>query len=339
MVRLAPTTPGARPPRSRFARVVETLCWSPHPYTGDRHPPYDSAASLMQWLFEERIDGTILLLEPDCVFRSPVTAEARPGQARAMSWAGLPRGEGAFGLGPDFAFLERYCVDRSLELPAVTLPLVAHSSDLRRIAPRWLELTSIIREETAGTEQGRRPDADRIAYAIAAAEAGLRHTAAELSVGTDSPDSAAPILGYRGPIAAVDGTAWETGTYTPWDAVEPERAPPGTGREFLALLSAYVERHAKGVELAFVRPCRRNGVREGRILGSLFLDVPGRSDTVSLNASGAAIWDCCDGNRSLAEVNQELEARFGMPPGTLRADVQAVIQRLESIGALRLVPA
>jgi len=187
-------------------------------------------------------------------------------------------------------------------------------------------------------EQDRRPDADRIAYAIAAAEAGVRHTAAEMRIGTDSPDSAAPILDYRCPIAAANGTVWAMGTYTPWDAVEPERSPPGMGREFLALLAAYVERHAKGVELAFVRPCRRKGVREGRILGSLFLEVPGRSDTVSLNASGAAIWDCCDGARSLAEINQALEARFEMPPGSLRADVQAVIQRLESIGAVRLAP-
>ena len=42
--------------------------------------------------------------------------------------------------------------------------------------------------------------------------------------------------------------------------------------------------------------------------------------------------------RSLAEVNRDLEARFAVPPGSLRADVAAVIERLEGIGALRLRP-
>jgi hypothetical protein len=338
LVRLVATPPGAPAPRHRLARVVETLCWAPHPYTGDRYPPYDRPASLLQWLFEERIDGTILLVEPGCVFRSPVGTEARRGRATATAWPGLPRGEGPFRLGPGFGFLERFCVDRSLELPAVTLPLLIHASDLRRIAPRWLELASIIREETAGSEQGSLQDADRIAYAIAAAETGVRHTAAEMSVGTDAPESAASILDARQPISLADGTAWNPGAYTSWDPVHPELAPPGTGREFLGLLAAYIERRGQGIELAFLRPCRHKGVREGRILGSLFLEIPGRSDTVSLNASGAAIWACCDGNRSLAEINRELEARFQMPPGSLRADVQAVIQRLEAIGALRLAP-
>jgi len=68
----------------------------------------------------------------------------------------------------------------------------------------------------------------------------------------------------------------------------------------------------------------------------MFLEIPGRADTVSLNSSGAAIWEVCDGTRSLAEINQELETRFEMPAGSLRPDVEVVIKRLEVIGALRL---
>jgi hypothetical protein len=40
----------------------------------------------------------------------------------------------------------------------------------------------------------------------------------------------------------------------------------------------------------------------------------------------------------LAEINHALEARFEMPPGSLRADVEVVIKRLEGIGALRIAP-
>ena len=337
LVRLVATRPGDQTPGHRLARLVETQSWSPHPYTSDFYLPYNKAAALLEWLFRERIDGTVLLLDPHCVFRSPVPSEVEPGQALATAWPDLPRGDGPFGLGPGFEFLAGICVDRTLELPAVTLPVLIHSSDLRKIAARWLELMSIIRAETAGMAHGPLVDADKIAYVIAAAEAGIPHTVAELGVGAEVPHSVAPILDYRSPIASTDGAiAWNPATYRNWDAVQPERAQPGPGREVLSMIAELLARRSQGLELALLRPSRHNGVREGKLLGSLFLEIPGRADTVSLNSSGAAIWEVCDGTRSLAEINRELETRFEMPPGSLRADVEVVIKRLERIGALRL---
>ncbi len=339
LVRLIASMPGNPVPRARLARVVETLSWSPHPYTGDMYPSYNKAAALLEWLFTEKIEGTVLLLEPDSVFRSPVLSEVGRGQARATAWPDLPRGEGPFGLGSGFDFLTGFCVDRTLELPAVKLPILIHSADLRKIAARWLELMSIIRAETASKPHGPVPDADNIAYVIAAAEAGIQHTLADLGARIDAPQSAAPILDYQRPIASTDDEiVWDPDTYRNGDPVQPERAQAGPGREFLALLAEFLERRAQGIELAFLKPCRHKGVREGKILGSLFLEIPGRADTVSLNSSGAAIWEVCDGSRSLAEINNELETRFEMPPGSLQADVEVVVKRLERIGALRLEP-
>lgn len=296
LVRLVATAPGAALPRHRLARVVPTLSWSPHPFNRDRYPPYDTAASVLEWLFTERVDGTVLLLGESSIFRSPIAREAERGTAHAMAWPGLPRGDGPFGLGPGFRFLDACCVDRSLALAAVKLPLLIHSSDLRRLAARWLEMMSIIRVETNVDARGPRDDADAIAYAIAAAEAGVAHTVVDFAIGTDASNGAEPIVA-----------------------------------EFAA-------RRAEGGDLAFLRPCPHPSVREGRILGQLFLEIPGRSDTLTLNASGAAIWGLCDGVRSLAEVNRDLEARFAMPAGSLRSDVAAAIERLEGIGALRLRP-
>ncbi|RFC39874.1 MAG: Coenzyme PQQ synthesis protein D (PqqD) [Candidatus Nitrotoga sp. CP45] len=339
LVRLVAARPGEPTPCHRLARVVETLSWLPHPYTGDLYPPYHKAAALLEWLFTERIEGTIVLLESNCVFRFPVISEIKRGQPKAAAWPDLPRGDGPFGLGSGFEFLEKFCVDRTIDLPAVTLPVLIHSSDLRKIVARWLELMSIIRAETAGTANGSLSDADNIAYAIAAAEAGIQHTVADLGAGIEAQQNVAPILDYRHPIASTDGDiAWDPGTYRNWEPVQPERAQPGPGREVLTLLSEFLERREQGLELAFLRPCRHKGVREGKILGSMFLDIPGRADTVSLNSSGAAIWEVCDGTRSLAEINRELETRFEMPPGSLRADIEVVIKRLERIGALRLEP-
>jgi hypothetical protein len=337
LVRLVASNPEDRLPDDRLARVVRTTSWSPHPYTGDAYTPYDLAASLLEWLFTERIDGSILLLAQNNIFRAPVTREATRGTVQAMAWDGLPRGDGAFGLGSAFGFLDLCCVDRTLALPKVALPLLIHSSDLRRIAPRWLELMSIIRPETNTGPQGPRADADAIAYAIAAAEAGLVHELTEFAVGTNAPTSTAPILDYRRPIASASGKPmWGAETYDGGEVIAAKRAAPGIGREFLTTLAEFAARRKQGADLAFLRPCRNQRVREARILGRLFLEIPGRSDTVSVNASGAAIWECCDGVRSLAEINGHLEARFAMAPGSLREDVDAVIQRLGNVGALTL---
>ncbi len=342
LVHLVDERPAHRAPRHRLARVVETQRWSPHPYTGDLYPPYQKAAALLEWLFVEQVEGTVLLLESTSVFRAPVADEVKPGQARATAWPELPRAAGPFGLGPDFKFLEGFCVDHALELPAIVLPVLIHSTDLRKIVARWLELMSIIRAETAGSARGPLPEADKIAYVIAAAEAGIPHTVAELGVSTETDAthaSAASILDYHRPIPTLDGSVgWDAGTYRDWGPVQPEYAKPGLGREFLSMLAELLERRAQGLELAFQRPCRQAGVREGKILDSMFLDIPGRADTVTLNSSGAAIWEVCDGTRSVAEINHELETRFDMPPGSLRADIEVVIKRLEGIGALRIAP-
>ena len=339
LVRLVAAKPGEQLPRHRFARVVRTLNWSPHPYTGDAYSPYNKAASLLEWLFAERIDGTCLVLEPDSVFLSPVATEIDPGQARASAWLELPHGEGPFGLGPDFAFLEQYCVDRTLTLPAVRPPLLIHSSDLRRIVARWLELMGIIRSEMSGSTHSELQVPDAVAYGIAAAEADVPHTHADLGGATDAAEGRAPILHYRRPVEASGGEIlWDPSGYRAWDAVEPELAGPGVGRDFLALLAEFVGHKLSGSDLALVRPCRRKGVREGRVFDHTLLEIPGRADTLSLNSSGAAIWDLCDGRCSMAELTRKLEAQFQMQSGSLDADIQQVIERLVSVGALELEP-
>ena len=311
-----------------LARVLETQRWSPHPYTGDPYPAYQRAAALLEWLFVERIEGTVLVLETSSVFRAPVPDEVRSGQARGTAWAELPRGDGPFGLGPGFEFLSGVCVDRALALSPVKLPVLIHSTDLRKLVARWLELTSIIRAETGGAADGPFADAANLAYVIAAAEARIPHSTAELG-----------LLDCGRPIPSTDGAlAWDAATYQSWSSVHPESVPPGPDREFLSLLAELVERRGREPDEVPLRPLRGKGVREGKILGSLFLEIPGRAETVSLNPSGAAIWEVCDGTRTLAEINRELETRYDMPSGSLQADVEVVIRRLEGIGALRLTP-
>jgi len=348
LVRLVAESPS--PPSHRHARVVPTTAWSPHPYTGDVYPPYQRAGGVLEWLFTEQPDGTILLVEPTTVFRAAVNDEVRPGGAKATArsvsdgWDGRSQGNGPFGLGPTFAFLEKYCVDRDLELDAVRLPLLIHSKDLRKIAARWLELMSLIRAEAARAQDRPLKDADEVAYLIAAAEAHVPHAVAELGIGTEVVSDAATLIDYRRPIEYAEresgegGNLWDWSKYDAWSPVQPASAKTETGREVLTILSDLIERRARGHELDFLRPRRNNGVREGKILGSLFLEIPGRAGTVSLNTSGAAIWEACDGARTIADIHRTLEWRFEMPPGALQDDVEVVIRRLEKIDALRLEP-
>lgn len=339
LVRLVALGPGDQLPPDRHARVVDTLKWSPHPYTGDRYPAYNTAGALLEWQTVEHVEGTILLLEPHCVFLSKVASEVEPGGAQGTRWAGLPRGDGPFGLGAEFRFLDAVCVDRTLPLQPVRLPVLIHSDDLRKITARWLELTSIIRAETAAGGQAPCSDAHRVAYVIAAAEADVPHRVTDLGANTDGSELISPLLDYSKPIVSVNGgVVWDLNTYRAWEAVDPARAVAGVGKAFLMLLADYVVRRESAGELAFLRPCRRTGVREGTILDRWFLDIPGRSDTLVLNGSAAAIWELCDGKRSLAEVAYHLEERFGMESGGLRGDVQTVVQRLEDVGAVELKP-
>lgn len=320
-------------------RDLATMSWSPHPYTNDVYPSYQTAASVLELLFVEPIEGTVLLVEPTTVFQGMISEEVRTGEARGTGWADLPRGEGPFGLGPAFAFLESFCVDRTLELTAVKLPVLIHTGDLRKIAARWLELTSIIRAETANRPGGALPDADKIAYAIAAAEAHVPHKIASPPLAIDAQADASagtgPLIEYRGPLRAADRhIIWEKDSHRRGDAPDPEAAPPGPARHLLGLLADIAALRAQGID--GMKPRRESGVREGKILGTLFLEIPGRPDTISLNSSGASIWEVCDGTRSLAEINRQLERRFDMPAGSLKDDIEVVVKRLEGVGALRL---
>lgn len=346
LVRLTAVAPGEALPRHRLARVVPTMCWSPHPYTGDTYPPYNTAAALLEWLFTERIDGTILLVRPDSVFRAAVENEVGPGQARATACEAL-RGDGSaapgsghFGLGPSVTFLENFCVDCTLTLPPVTLPVLIDANDLRRMAARWLELMSIIRAETAAGIDGQADRAADIAYAIAAAEARIAHAVTDLGVDTGAGLGQAALINYGQPIESADGkTVWNQHLYQPWTSVDPGRATSGSGREFLALLEEYCALRAAGGDHAMLRPRRRPGVRVGRVLDRTLLEIPGRPDTLSLNPSAAAIWELCTGELNLADLQRRLESRFQLAPGTLGGSLQSVIDQLQNVGALDLEPA
>ncbi len=335
LVRLVASLPGASLPRHRYARVFATLAWSPHPYTGDEFAGYDLAASVLEWLFRERPDGTILLLDADCILLRPVAAEAVPGEALAAPPAEIAQpGDGPFGLGSEFSFLHRFCVDRSLEISQVALPILVHSRDLRRMAARWLELTGLIRSELLATSDGRAAMADRIAYAIAAAEAEVPHVVGDLGADSAGAGPRASIVRHRG-AAELDGEK-AAGRADSGLKTDPANRGAGLGEALIRLFDEHARWKALGGGLTAVHPRRRAGIRETRVLDRMLLEIPGRQHLLDLNTSAAAIWELCRDDRSLAEIARALCERFDRPFDALLADVEAAAEDLRAAGGLDL---
>jgi len=337
LVRLVASPEQQSLPLHGLARVVRTRCWNPHPYVQDGYPLYNTPAGLWEWLLSERIDASLLLLDPDSVLLDSFQQEVGPGEAVGHDWPGMPcNGRGPFGLTKDYQNLQAFCVNRELRLSGVQFPVLIHSSDLTKIAPRWLELTAIIRTQV-GRHVGGPSDALKVAYAIAAAEYRVPHAVRKMACETSDARADQPVLNYRQPVETAQGKIlWDPEVYQPWQACEPERAAAGAGREFLHLLQQYAASRNSFMHLRLRRPRRRYGVREAMILDKMLLEVPGLTEPLQLNSSAAAIWKLCDNRRSLADIATTLADTFRVPRERICADVEHAINELHCDGALDL---
>ena len=82
------------------------------------------------------------------------------------------------------------------------------------------------------------------------------------------------------------------------------------------------------------RPRQASEVVCSEVLDELVAYVPATSQAVSLNTSARAIWELCDGTRTVDDICSELSEPTGMPPEALRADVQAAIDQMRDLGLL-----
>ncbi len=322
-------------PQHHSARVVRTMPWDPHPWTGDHYPAYNKAASLMEWLFTETIDASLLLLEKGSIMRSPVGTEISPGGALGNIWRDMPAdGSGAFGLNETFQSVQAYCVNRSLPLSHVQYPVLIHSRDLRKFAPRWLELTGLIR---SSIDHSNPADSERLAYAIAAAEYRIAHKAKKLANTHASRAIGNSIYDYRGHIAdKKKKMVWDSHSYVPWDPCDPESASTGAGRGFLAYMQEFAAARNLGHHLSAILPRRIEGIREAMIIDQVILEIPGIDGGLSLNRSAAAIWKLIDGERSMADITERLQEQHGLPGGALWRDVETAIEFLQQEGAVKM---
>lgn len=55
----------------------------------------------------------------------------------------------------------------------------------------------------------------------------------------------------------------------------------------------------------------------------------------SLNASAKAIWDCCDGSRTVRQICNDLSSTFEVPPDLLIEDVRLALRQLLTLGLIQ----
>jgi hypothetical protein len=216
------------------ARVVHTSATNTHPQMDVPYAGMNRLLSLREWLDNERPVGTVLILDCDFVFRSPIHLRAEPGSPICQDWF-------RFGLGEKLirSWDALTSVDRT-SIQGVTWPLLIHTSDLRPMMPRWIDLTVQLRAATGGWES------DMFAFVIALAERGLTSKFETLGAWMDWPEdvvAGAPIIHYCQPVLDADGERlWYKQDYRPWEplGIDPQAAAFDYCRDFLEILNRFV---------------------------------------------------------------------------------------------------
>ncbi|NKB40249.1 MAG: hypothetical protein GKR86_04190 [Ilumatobacter sp.] len=209
LIRLVGTPNGEEPPAHRTARVITTAATNTHPRLTSDYTGLNRLHSLSEWLENERPVGTVLILDCDFAFRAPLDRHALPEHPIGQLWWDV-RWDGRW-----LELAESITSGIGGSLQQVTWPLIIHTSDLRRIIDRWVELTARIRAETNAWES------DMFALPIVLAEYELHCELDMLAAWMPWPDDVvgdAPIIHYCQPVLDHDGeTLWYKQQYTPWE--------------------------------------------------------------------------------------------------------------------------
>lgn len=346
LIRLVATDNQHDLPAQKHAHCVPTRLWNTHPETGDFYPVYNKPASLLEWVFRDKPEGTVLLLDPDCVFRAPVTQRVAPGSPASQAWIDLstcaPGPQNPFGLGADFSFLADHCSRLDSRTVPVMIPTLIHTSDLRKICARWLDLCGVVRQNFRNSKDLPAWESDMFSYLAACAEYDLQHTPISLGICTNWPPESvpdAPIIHYCQPILDKNGTEiFFKQTYTPWNRIDTQLEPRHDyGRDLVNIVNAFVDETDGTIRPASLDTVPRwsEDVKEGRVIDDMLLEHSMNDQGIWLNSSGKAIWELCDGSRSVDQIGSELSSRFGIDKHELIAQVQSTVGQLLENGSLR----
>lgn len=95
------------------------------------------------------------------------------------------------------------------------------------------------------------------------------------------------------------------------------------------------------MDLAYVRPRQRSGIKEYDLRDEMLLYFPAREKAISLSASAKAIFELCNGDHTIVEINLILAKQLGCSEdelllNELLSDVEACVSELTRLGVLEL---
>ena len=82
------------------------------------------------------------------------------------------------------------------------------------------------------------------------------------------------------------------------------------------------------------KPVRSPAAIYSDVLDEMVVYCPGTSQALSLNESARAIWELCDGTRTIDDICVELANATGLMPAQLREEVGGAVDRLYGLGVL-----
>lgn len=82
------------------------------------------------------------------------------------------------------------------------------------------------------------------------------------------------------------------------------------------------------------KPRQAPGVVTSEVLDELIAYVPAKAQAIAMNASARAVWELCDGTRTLNDICEELAEPAGMTAQALRDDVRSALDQLGRLGLL-----
>ncbi|MBV8629794.1 MAG: hypothetical protein JOZ83_02640 [Silvibacterium sp.] len=207
------------------------------------YEPLNKPGAICEWASRGGSPGeTVLIVDTDSFFLRPVPD---PGSLR--------RGEACADahdyMRPELDYvrpvLDRHCAPqcRSLFQP-VGIYILIRRDDLAALAPRWLEKAVSIRSDKVCRAQLPHNGwiSEMVAYAIAAAECGVRHRISGIAQSTGTGSLKCPIIHYCFPVNLRGGewspeqkepVLWSKWDYEPWEHPPVEQAPTPESRELL----------------------------------------------------------------------------------------------------------
>lgn len=93
---------------------------------------------------------------------------------------------------------------------------------------------------------------------------------------------------------------------------------------------------ADAIDAVSTRPYKVAGITDCSLSDEAVLYSSECGKALSLNSSAKAVWELCDGSRTIVEISQELGKRFGCSGTELLSDVITAISEFQKLSFLEL---